>query len=592
MNFKLIAEYFDKLEKISSRIQLTTQLAELFKASDPGIIDKVVYLVQGKLGPDFTDIPELGIGDKFLIKACSLSTRVPENEVEELGKKTGDLGQVIFDLKNKEDKNDILSFLGVEKSAEALTVIEVYDTLLKIAMQTGEKSRDMKIGLLAGLLRKASPLEAKFIIRFVEGRLRVGIGDSTIIDALAEAFNGRSELIERAYNLRADLGEIAKIVAQKGDIELSNIKPKIGIPIRPMLGERLQDPAEILKKLGGKALADYKYDGERAQIHKEKDEVKIFSRRMEDITSQYPDVVNMVRSYLTIDNIIVEGEIVSVDGISGEIRPFQELMHRKRKNDIDVAMKEYPVNLFLFDLMFASGEDYTSKPLLERRKLLESSIKNNTDVKIAKYIITDNVDEIKKFFLQAISDGAEGLMLKSIADSSIYQAGARGWLWIKFKKDYQSEMADTVDLVIVGGFYGKGKRGGKLSSLLLASYNPETESFDSVCKVASGFTDEELDMIQEKLGQVKRNSRHPRVNSKLEADVWVEPIYVIEVIGAEITLSPLHVCCFNKFQNDAGLSIRFPRFIRWRDDKSPEDATTPQEIMEMYKSQMKRLTQV
>ncbi len=591
MDFKLIAEYFDKLEKISSRIQLTTQLAELFKASDPSIVDKVVYLIQGKLGPDFADIPELGIGEKFLVKACSLSIGVPEEEVEELGKKSGDLGQVIFNLKNKQGKNDILSFLGVGNSTELLKVCEVYDTLLRIATQSGEKSRDIKIGLLAGLLRRASPLEAKFLIRFVEGRLRVGIGDSTIIDALGEAFHASPEVIERAYNLRADLGNIAKIVAESGDTALREITPKIGIPIRPMLGERLQDPVEILNKLGGKALADYKYDGERAQIHLDKGDVRIFSRRMEDITLQYPDVVEMVKSYVNLDNGIIEGEIVSIDRVSGELRPFQELMHRKRKNDIKSAIDDYPVNLFLFDLMFARGEDYTSKPLLERRKLLEGSIKPNTDVKIAKYIISDNVDEIKKFFLQAIADGAEGLMLKSISEASVYQAGARGWLWIKFKKDYQSEMADTVDLVIVGGIYGKGRRGGKLSSLLLASYNPETETFDTVCKVASGFTDEELDMIQEKLSSIKRSEKHPRVNSKIDADVWVEPIYVVEVIGAEITLSPLHLCCFNVFQKDAGLSIRFPRFLRWRDDKSPEDATTPQEIMEMYKSQMKKVTQ-
>ncbi|MUN28697.1 ATP-dependent DNA ligase [Sulfuracidifex metallicus] len=588
MDFKLIAEYFDKLEKISSRIQLTNLLSELLKNSDQSSIDKVIYLVQGKLGPDFAGIPELGIGEKFLVKACSIATGVPEKDIEELGKKSGDLGQVVFDLKSKGSNSNILSFLGVNAETD-LSVDTVYENLFKIATQSGEKSRELKIGLLAGLLQKASPLEAKFIIRFVEGRLRVGIGDSTIIDALGQAFGISPNVIERAYNLRADLGSIGKLVILKGEEELKQIKPKVGIPIRPMLGERLQDPVEILNKLGGSAMADYKYDGERAQIHKNKDTIEIFSRRMENITSQYPDVAEMVKQNLSLDEAIVEGEIVAVDSNTGELRPFQDLMHRKRKNNIESGIKDYPVNLFLFDLMFANQEDFTNKPLLERRKLLESSVKPNSEVKIAKYIITSDVNEVKKFFLQAISDGAEGLMLKSISQSSIYQAGARGWLWIKFKKDYQSEMADTVDLVIVGGFYGKGKRGGKLSSLLLASYNPTTDTFDSVCKVASGFTDEELDNIQKKLLDIKRNSKHPRVNSKLEADVWVEPIYVVEIIGAEITLSPLHLCCFGQFQEDAGLSIRFPRFIRWRDDKSPEDATTPSEIMEMYKAQLKKV---
>ncbi|MEM0304848.1 MAG: ATP-dependent DNA ligase [Saccharolobus sp.] len=590
MEFKVIAEYFDKLEKISSRLQLTALLADLFSKTDKSVIDKVVYLIQGKLWPDFLGYPELGIGEKFLIKAIAIATSTDDNSVENMFKSIGDLGEVARRLKSKSQTAGILGFLG-SSNTEKLLVDEVYSTLSKIALLVGEGSRDLKIRLLAGLLAKADPLEAKFLVRFVEGRLRVGIGDATILDALAIAFSGSqaaSEIVERAYNLRADLGDIARILAENGIETLKTLKPEAGIPIRPMLAERLSNADEILKKVGGKALVDYKYDGERAQIHKKDEKIYIFSRRLENITSQYPDVVEYVSNYVNGKEFIIEGEIVSVDPSTGELRPFQELMHRKRKSDIQQAIKEYPVNVFLFDLMLHDGVDYTIKPLYARREKLESVVIPNDKIKIAHHALIDNVEDLKKFFYQSISDGCEGVMVKSIDKDSIYQAGARGWLWIKFKRDYQSEMADTVDLVVVGAFYGKGKRGGKLSSLLMAAYNSNTDEFETVCKVASGFSDEQLDDLQKKLIEIKRETKHPRVDSKLEPDVWVEPVYVAEIIGAEITISPLHTCCQDIVTKGAGLSIRFPRFIRWREDKNPEDATTVNEILEMYNRQPKK----
>jgi len=588
MEFKLIAEYFDKLEKISSRLQLTALLTDLFKKSDKNVIDKVVYLIQGKLWPDFLGYPEIGVGEKLLIKAISIATGVKEEMIEEQLKTIGDLGEVVMRLKNTQQSNSILSFLGA-KTSEGLTVEETYDALAKIALASGEGSRDIKIRSLAGLLKKATPIEAKYLVRFVDGRLRVGIGDATIMDALSTAFTGNTSyrpLIERAYNLRADLGNIAKVIAEQGIESLKGIKPEVGIPIRPMLAERLNDPAEILAKVGGEALVDYKYDGERAQIHKKSNEIHIFSRRLENITNMYPDVVEYAKEYVNANEVIIEGEIVAVDPESNEIRPFQELMHRRRKNDINEAMKEYPVNVYLFDLMFYEGEDYTIKPLPERRKKLEEVLKSNDRLHIAHHIYTNNVEKLTEFFYDAISNGGEGVMVKSISKDSIYQAGSRGFLWIKLKRDYQSQMADSVDLVVVGAFYGRGKRGGKLSSLLMAAYDPETDTFKTVCKVASGFSDAELDELQKKLMEIKLDNKDPRVESELEPDIWVEPKYVAEIIGAEITLSPQHTCCKGMVTKEAGLSIRFPRFIRWRDDKSIEDATTPKEIYEMYKMKL------
>jgi len=592
VEFRLIAEYFDKLERISSRIQLTALLADLLKKTPPDAIDKVVYLIQGKLWPDFYGYPELGVGEKFLIKAIALATGVKEEDVENQVKTVGDPGEVAYRIKAGlgSKQASIYTFIGGKQ--EGVTVEETYDALSKIALAQGEGSRDAKIRILAGLLKKASPIEAKYIVRFVDGRLRVGIGDATVLDALASAYAGGTvarPILERAYNMRADLGNIAKIVATEGIEALKNVTPMIGIPIRPMLAERLTDPQEILAKLGGKALVDYKYDGERAQIHKKGEMVYIFSRRLENITHQYPDVVEYVREYINANEVIVEGEIVAVDPESGEIRPFQELMHRKRKTDIAEAVKEYPVNVYLFDLMYLEGVDYTIKPLPERRAALEKILKPSDYVKIAHHIYADNVESLKEFFYQAISEGAEGIMAKSVNKDSIYQAGARGFLWIKLKRDYQSEMADTVDLVVVGAFWGKGKRGGIFSSLLMAAYNPDNDTFETVCKVATGFSDEEYAELQKKLAEIKRPTKHPRVVSKLEPDIWVEPQLVAELIGAEITLSPLHTCCYGKVEKDAGLSIRFPRFIRWRPDKAPEDATSVNEILEMYKLKLKKI---
>jgi DNA ligase-1 len=312
-------------------------------------------------------------------------------------------------------------------------------------------------------------------------------------------------------------------------------------------------------------------------------------RRLENITHQYPDVVQKVIEHVKAEEAIVEGEIVTYDPETGELKPFQELMHRKRKYDIHIAIKEYPVKVFLFDLLYLNGEDYTVKPLTERRSALEKIIEKSDDFTIAEYIKTNSPDELEKFFLEAISEGAEGVMIKAIHSDAVYQAGTRGWLWIKYKRDYKSEMADTVDLVVVGAFHGKGRRGGKYGALLMAAYNEEKDVFETVCKVGSGFKDEDLDRLPEILKPYIRDRKHPRVVAEMEPDVWVDPALVAEVIGAELTLSPIHACARGVIKPDAGISIRFPRFIRWRPDKRPEDATTSQELVEMYNRQLKKI---
>ena len=600
MEFELLANTFEKLEAVSARTQMTLYLVDLFKKTPADLIDKVVYLMQGRLWPDWKGLPELGVGEKGIIKAIVLATHSKESEVEQLRRKYGDLGTVAALLKERLEKTPgkpigILAFLPQQQvKKKKLTVQEVYDTLAKIALAQGEGSRDLKIKLLARLLTDASPKEAKYIVRFVEGRLRLGVGDATIMDALAIVYAGSQAyrpVIERAYNLRADLGMVAKILATEGIEALKKIKPEIGVPIRPMLAERLNNPVEILKQVGGKAIVEYKYDGERAQIHKRGDQIWIFSRRLENITRQYPDVQEYARKYIKAHEAIVEGEIVAVDPETGELRPFQELMRRKRKHDIHIAMKEVPVHVYLFDVLYVDGEDYTQKTLPERRKKLEEIIEQSDEFRIAEYIITDDPQELEEFFLKAIEDGAEGVMVKAIHGKAIYQAGARGWLWIKYKRDYKSEMIEPVDLVAVGAFYGRGRRGGKYGTLLMAAYDPKTDTFKTVCKVGSGFTDEDLDKMMEMFKPYVIPNKHPRVDSAMKPDVWFQPAIVAEIIGAELTLSPVHTCCYGWAKPGAGISIRFPRFIRWRPDKGPEDVTTTEELFEMYKRQLRKITE-
>jgi len=574
------------LEKITGKIDMTKILADLFRKADPDEIDKIAYLTAGELWPEYLGQPELGIAEKMALRAISKTTGISIDKLESMLRTIGDLGRVA-------EKAITMRKTGALMVAP-LTVKEVYGKFVKIAHASGPGSQDLKIRILVGLLISAKPIEARYIIRIALGQLRLGVGEMTILDALAEAFFGtkeRRDIIEKAYNKAPDIGFIAKIVAVEGEEGLKKIKIEPGRPIRPMLAERLQDPSEILRKLNGEAAAEWKYDGERCQIHKLDEKVWIFSRRLENITHQYPDVVGYVKKCIKAKSVIVEGEIVAIDPETGDMRPFQELMRRKRKYDIHKIMEEYPVCVFLFDAIYVEGEELLDIPYIERRKRLESILMPSEHLKLAHMKIVKSAQELEKFFLEAISAGCEGLVIKALRGNAIYQAGARGWLWIKYKRDYKSEMADTVDLVVVGAFAGKGRRAGTYGALLLAAYNDEKDVFETVCKVGSGFTDADLAQLPNMLNPLIVERRPPRVISELEPDYWIIPTLVMEVIGAELTLSPVHTAAREivkkKHGKDAGIAIRFPRFIRWRTDKKPEDATTVRELFEMYVSQLK-----
>jgi DNA ligase-1 len=316
---------------------------------------------------------------------------------------------------------------------------------------------------------------------------------------------------------------VARTVAEKGIESIKRFEVSLGEPIRPMLAERLGSPAEILEKLGGKCIAEYKYDGERIQAHKKGEQITLFSRRLEDITDQYPDGGELIRKHVKAKEAIIEAECVAVDPDTGEMKPFQELMHRRRKYGVKKAMEEYPVSLFMFDALYVDGKDLTLEPYPVRHQHLDKIIEQADHVKVAEYIITDDPEELEKFFEKAVENGCEGLVCKSVNEDSVYQAGARGWLWIKYKRDYRSEMTDTVDLVVVGAFHGRGKRAGTYGALLLAAYDPDEDVFKTVTKCGTGFTDEDLKKLPKMMGKYRIPHRHPRVISTIEADVWFEP---------------------------------------------------------------------
>ena len=565
---------------------MTALLVDLLKNTPKDIIAKIVYLTQGKIYPDFVDL-EIGVAEKLAVKALVRASGRSESEIEEDLKKSGDIGETTQNFLAK--KKQVTFF------QKTLTAERVYETLDKMAKTMGSGAVDSKMALLAGLLSDASPKEAKYIMRTVTGNLLLGIADMTVLDALAIAYGGGKEardLIERAYNISSDLGRVANIVAEQGLEGIKKFQVVVFEPIRPMLAERLSSPEEILEKLGGKCIAEYKYDGERVQMHKKGGAVTLFSRRLENISDQYPDAVELVKQQVKAKEAILEGECVAMDLETGEMRPFQELMHRRRKYGIERAMEQYPVSLFMFDALLVDGRDLTLEAYPVRRRALERTISKSSKVTVATHITTSSAKELEAFFEEAIENGCEGLMCKAIGKESIYQAGARGWLWIKYKRDYKSEMTDTVDLVVVGAFHGRGKRAGTYGALLLATYNPKMDTFETVTKCGTGFTDKDLVNLFETLQKHVIPRKNSRVQSMLEADVWFEPVVVLAILGAEITLSPIHTCAVDSIRKGSGLAIRFPRFTgNYRLDKAAEDATISAEVVEMYRSQLKKISE-
>lgn len=580
MYYRDLAATYNAVERTSSTLEKTSRFSELLVRASADEIEHVIALTTGKLHPDWKDKPETGIAEKVAVQMVAAAAGVSESEVIDLLQEVGDVGEVAEQLLSKSTQATLFS--------EDLTVIDVYQTLDEVSHIAGPGSGREKVSKMVGLLSDSEPLEAKYILRTAVGDLRLGMGDMTIIDALSVAFTGdrgaRSD-IERAYNVSSDLPWVGRLLLSGGLDEIRDVQAQVGRPIRMMAAKKLSTSDEILEKVGGQGLVEYKYDGERVQIHKNGNSVVLFSRRQERITSQYPDIIAMVLESINPEICVVEGEIVAIDPDTHGMRPFQELMRRRRKTDISEMSEEVPVALFLFDILYLDGEDFMDRPLLERRGLLLDTVTAHTRVHLTKAELIDTPERLDEVFEEAIVSGHEGIIAKAVHDESVYQAGSRSWLWIKLKASYKEGMTDSVDLVVVGAFHGRGKRTGLYGAILAAVYDEATDTYPTVCKIGTGFTDEMLVELKQHLEGLSRESRHPRVESELNADVWIEPELVIEVLGDEVTVSPIHVAG-RGILSEGGLAIRFPRFTgRWRDDKSPTQATTVEDLVELYKSQ-------
>ncbi|MFA7161781.1 MAG: ATP-dependent DNA ligase [Candidatus Methanomethylophilaceae archaeon] len=578
MKFSAIAEVFDKLESTASRLEMTSILAEFFKTLEPEDIKPIIYLTQGKIAPDFAGV-ELGMADRLVAKAIAFTVGETESSISEMMIKLGDPGTVAEKL--IADKKQMTLF------SETLTLGRVISSLTAIAQTEGRDSQGRKMKYLSNMLHDSDPVEARYLCRIVTGRMRTGVAAMTVLDALALSFadkDARPE-IERAYNVTSDLGLVGATLAGHGMAGISKIRVKLGNPIRVMLAERLPSLAHILEKMGGECAMEYKYDGIRVQAHIGPDGVKLYSRRLEDLTSNFPDIAEYLKSRLNGKDAIIEGECVAIDK-EGKMMPFQTVTHRRRKHGMDDAVNDYPVNIFMFDILYLNGKDLTNLPYTERRKLLSDSFSISGKIGLTTMMLVSGPEEAETFFEDALRARCEGIMAKSIGRESVYRAGSRGFLWIKYKKDYSTNLMDSFDLVVVGAFYGMGKRAGKYGALLMAAFNHDTGMYSTVCKLGTGFDDAFLDELPEMLDPYKSEKRPLSVDSKMVPDVWFEPTLVLEVTGAEISVSPIHTAASGIEGEDSGIAIRFPRFTgRVRNDRGPDQATTVEEIEEMYRLQ-------
>jgi DNA ligase 1 len=584
VEFRDVADAYRRLEATKKRLEMRQILVDLIKPVRPPDLAKVLYLSQGMLRPEYEGI-ELGVADSLARRAVATATETSEAEVGRRTQATGDLGTTSAELLDAHPR---------DHPAHPLSVADVYRELSAIATAKGSGSQDTKVQNLVDLISRATPLEAKYIVRFVVGTLRVGVRELTILDALTVAFaDGSKEArtrIEGAYNLSSDLGLVANALVEKGLDGLDSIELEVGRPIRPMLAEREPTLEAALATMGGTAALEYKYDGLRIQAHIPKSgPPRLFSRRLEEIGAQFPELLEDLPRAVRRLPAIVEGECVPVDLHTGDIQPFQFVSKRRgRKYDLDRAVEELPVRLFLFDVLLAGGKATISEPFPGRRATLEGIVTPNEHVALAQQKVVSAVDEAVTFLEESIAAGGEGVMLKSVKEGSSYRAGARGNWWIKYKRDYTASLSDSIDGVVVGGFHGRGRRAGRYGAFLLAVYDPNKDRFESFCKVGSGFDDEQLAEMPKRLAKYETDTAPPEVVTGLEPDRWMRPGLVIEVRGAELTLSPNHRAEQGAVRAGVGLALRFPRFTgRYRDDKAPTDATTSKELLEMYRKQVR-----
>jgi len=584
MKFQTLAQLLSDLEATSKRLEMIDILAAFFRdlkqSKSYKDLKKVVYLLQGKLVSNIKQFPKMGIAEKMILEALSLHSGINKSKIKELLLKRGDIGLTAeIALSKRKKQKSLIDFNNSTNKIRSMEINEIYSELKKIAKTEGSGSQDVKLGVLRGLMSNLSPLETKYLLRIITSTLRVGVSTLTIIDGIALGFTEdkqNRDIIEKAFNVHPDLGDITLILAEEGIEKLERVEISYGIPVRMMLASRVPY-MEIPEKLGTPFIAEYKLDGERLQIHKQGKNVTLFSRRLLDISEQYPDVCQSIRENIRSENVILEGEVVAMDPFYEKMLPFQVLSKRRRKYDIKEIIEKIPVCLFLFDILKLEKDDYIDYSLPSRREKLEQIIIPKDELRLVKSKKIDSVKELVKFFNEAREKGNEGIMAKSIQENSIYQAGNRGFLWIKLKGLEGGKLKDSVDVVLVGAFYGRGRRKGVYGTYIGAVYDPEKDVFEAFSRIASGWTDEIMETLKKDVFELEIKNRHPDVICDDTPDVWLKPEIVIEIIGDEITIS-------DKFSS-LGYSMRFPVFQRFRPEKGPKDVTTIVEIKNLYETQ-------
>lgn len=570
MLFSEVAECFARIEGTSSRLEMSAQVAELLGKCGKDEVRPLIYIIEGNVAPPHEGL-DIGIGEKLAIRAIAKTSGHAEKAVLAEYKKSGDLGSAAESLLGKKSQMSLASSPN--------TLSKAYSSFVKIARMSGTGSQDAKISILSELLNGATIVEARYLVRFCLGKLRLGVGDPTVIDALSmmkHSDKTDSQLILRAFNLCSDLGEVAEHYIAGRD--LSHFSTQPFKPIRPALAERLPNAEEIIKKLG-KCAVEAKYDGLRMQVHVQAGKVDIYSRKLEKMTHMFPEITSAA-SKLKVKSAIFEGEALAYNALEKKYYSFQQTIQRKRKYGIDAMSKEFPLRLFVFDIMYLDGRDLTLAPYSARRAALEKLFRKTGPLTPSELIYTDSAEKLDRHFTDLMGRGLEGIIAKDL--SQPYVAGARKFAWIKLKKSYGA-LADTVDTVIVGYYLGKGHRQEfEFGGLLAAVLNEETGEFETIAKIGSGFSEDEMTSFEKMLDEIKVKEKPKGVNSKLVPDFWVKPAYVITVAADEITLSPMHTC---GMLGETGYALRFPRMMSLREDKGPQDITTTKEIIEMFEMQ-------
>lgn len=575
MIFSHLAEYFDKLESTSSRLILIDILSNLFKEVKSDEIAKVIYLIQGRVAPFYESL-EIGMAEQTVAASIAAAYGVSKDEVLKDYRNVGDLGKVAEILAN-------------QKTPGEITVKEVFETLKKIAETSGAGTVEKKQEMLVGMLKHMNGVAAKHLVRIPLGSNRLGIGDPTVLDALALAKLGdksKRKLLEGAYNQTSDLGIIGETLFEKGVEAINKLSVSVGRPIRSQLAERLPDAKTILEKMGGRAHVQYKYDGFRVQIHKEGDKVRLFSRNLEETTAMMPDIIEGVKKQVKAKSIILDSEALAYNTESEEFLPFQETTKRRRKYQVEEMAKALPLKAFVFDIMYLNGKSLIDEPLEKRVKYLKEEIKRDETLIPEEGEFTEKADKIQEMFDDAITRGLEGLIVKK--PDSKYEAGARNFNWVKLKRHSAGELHDTIDCVILGYIFGRGKRAEfGAGSLLVGVYDKEKDEFVTISKIGTGLSDAEWKEIHKRADKISVDHKPARVSSDIVPTVWIKPEIVIEVLADEITKSPTHTA--GREDGEPGFALRFPRLVRFREEsKKAEDATTVKEVSEMYKNQYKK----